>query len=128
MYTNLDLEIHIHVHVHVHNTCACTCDVTCTCIYIVRALNMNSLCNVYTYMYMTACACSTVMAEHCVWQQSQWKSVNCQEVEEVTTRQMDMVRALPSYAQSWDLYQYLHSYLETTQVRIYVLLLYNSAL
>ena len=67
------------------------------------------------YMY-TVILCRLVMAEHSVWQQMQWKSVECQEVEGVTARQIDMVQALPSFAQQWDVHQHLLSYLLTLQV------------
>lgn len=53
-----------------------------------------------------------------MWQNSQWRSVDCQEVEEATVRQMDAVNALPSFTNSWDVYKHLVSYLHTTQVRL----------
>lgn len=60
----------------------------------------------------------SVGTEHSVWQNSQWRLVDCQEVEEATVRQMDAVDALPSFTQSWDVYKHLVSYLHTTQVRV----------
>ena len=59
----------------------------------------------------------SVKTEHSVWQNSQWGSVDCQLVEEATTRQRDTVEAFPTFTQSWDIHQHLLSYLHATQVR-----------
>ena len=52
-----------------------------------------------------------------MWQKYQWGSVDCQVVEEATTRQTNMVEGFPNFAHSWDIHQNLLSYLHATQVR-----------
>ena len=54
--------------------------------------------------------------EHSVWQESEWRLVECQEVAEVTQQQLTSLRALPPFTQSWDIYQHLDAFLRTTLV------------
>ena len=67
------------------------------------------------HAFMTVCR--SVKAEHSVWQECQWGSVDCQVVEEATTRQINMIEGFPNFTHSWDIHQHLLSYLHAMQVR-----------
>ena len=58
----------------------------------------------------------SVMREHSVWQESEWRMVECHEVEETTQSQLASLQALPLFTHSWDLHQHLASFLLATQV------------